>query len=449
MSDIRTARSAKDNIIEKVEIISPMGRVENITYQFDVLSIFENIFSPVMTGYIQITDAINLYSQLGFNGTEYIRIKFKKPGEESGYNKTFRIYKCTGRQPKEENQSQVYTLHFCSEEMIFSNQQTISTTFKNDSAASYIVSILKRYLKVSSSKIKLDNFEDSLGLNEFVITDQKPFETIKIFEKYAHGFQGSPFLFFENREGFNFKSLERMMHQNPISTLNYSTAKLANDPNNSAYQNANELMLFVYDNSFDMYEATNKPTFAGTLHTLDLIRQKYSKITSSLTQRGADSSLLEKRLPVGFAKNRDGKTVFEEYGTNIKYALTNYDQTNSEYFLDRGIRIQNTNIEKVLMQRDMQLALLNNTKLRCTLPGNPNYAVGFVVDFNLPGFTKEEQNERMIDPYQSGKYLITAVRHTIAEAEGYETALELCKNSARAGYGAPDSNQEYKKAVAS
>ncbi len=449
MSDIRTARSAKDNIIDKVEIISPSGRTENITYHFDVISIFENIFSPVITGYIQITDAINLYSQLGFNGTEYIRIKFKKPGESTGYLKTFRIYKCTGRQPKEENQSQVYTLHFCSEEMIFSNQQTISTAFKNESSASYIVSILKRYLKVNSSRLQLENFEDSLGLNEFVITKQKPFDAIEMIMKYAHGFRGSPFLFYENSQGFNFKSLEKLLNQEPISTLNYSTAKLANDPTNSAYENSNELMKFVFDNSFDMYNSTNKAAFAGTLHTLDLVRQKYTTINNSLTQRGADSALLDKRLPVGFAKNRDGKTVFEEYGSNVKYALTNLDQTNSQYFLDRGIRVQNTNIEKVLMQREMQLALLNNTKVRCTLPGNPGYAVGFVVDFNLPGFTKEEKSERMIDPYQSGKYLITAVRHTFAEAEGYETALELCKNSAREGYGVPDNNQEYKRAVAS
>ena len=450
MSDTRTARSAKDNLIEKIEIISPSGKIENITFHFDVLSIFENIYSPVVTGYIQITDAINLYSQIGFNGTEYIRIKFKKPGDETSYLKTFRIYKSTGRQPSERNQSQIYVLHFCSEEMIFSNQQTISTTFKNESAAAYIISILKRYLKSNPSKLQLDCFEDSLGLNEFVVTQQKPFEAIKIIMKYAHGFQGSPFLFYENNQGFNFKSLEKLMNQNPIAELKYSTAKMYNDENDSAQKNANEMMKFVFDNSFDMLASTKKPAFSGTLRTLDLIRQKYTTITNSLTNRGADSSLLEKRLPVGFATNRDGKTVYDEYGTHIKYALTNYDQTNSQYFLDRGIRVQNTNIEKVLMQREMQLAILNNTKLRCTVPGNPNYTVGFVVDFKLPGFTQEDPNERMLDPYQSGKYLITAVRHTFAEAEGYESALELCKNSSRAAYGsATGNNQEYKRAVAS
>lgn len=448
MIDNQTLRGSNDVIVEKIEIITPSGNAENITFMYDVLSIFENINSPVITGTVQITDNINLYSLIGFNGSEYIKISFKKPGDDFKFTKVFRIYSSTGRQPNENNQSQVYHLHFCSEEMIFSNQLVISRAMNLGTAYDHVLGILTGDLKVNKRKIKSENFERNLGTTDFLFTHYKPFEAIETLTKYSYSFNDSPFLFFENNQGFNFKSLETMFNQNPIASLNYSTAKMVTAPEESA-QLTNEMSKFVFDNSFDIINGTKKPTFSGTLHTLDLVRQKYSTINSSLYQKGIGKTLLDSKLPIGNAKNRNGKTLFEEFGTSVKYSMTNSEQTNIQYALDRGYRVTNTNVEKVLLQREMHLSLLNNTKLRCILPGNPNYTIGYLVDFKLPGFTQEEKNERMIDPYQSGKYLITAVRHTITRAEGYETALELSKNSSAAEHDVSAYNSSYQEAVAS
>jgi hypothetical protein len=92
----------------------------------------------------------------------------------------------------------------------------------------------------------------------------------------------------------------------------------------------------------------------------------------------------------------------------------------------------------------MQIEIINNTELHCVVPGNPQYSAGYTVNVNIPAFTKNLQNEQVKDPYYSGKYLITAVRHVIVPGS-LQTILELSKNS----LGAPldlSAGGEYKKA---
>lgn len=452
MADLNLSTSSNDIIVDKVEIITASGRVEDLQAKrnYDLISIHENMFFPVITGSIQITDARNMFSDIGFNGSEFIRIEYKKPGEDFKYSKVFRIYSSTGRKPSEQNQSQGYVLHFCSEELIFSNQLSVSESFKNYSATNYVINILKSYLRVPNSKIKAGNFENSLGTTDFIFTNDAPLEAINTLAKYSYGFLGTPFLFFENNQGFNFKSLESLFAQPSINNLVYSTAKIANPAKDAAHLNSNDINQFYFDNSFDLYENTKKPTYSGTLYTLDLVRQKYSKADHSLVaQPNLQKSLLDGVLPAGIYPNRNNKTLFEEFGTNIKYSMTNQNQTNIPYALARGFKVNNTNVEKVLMQREMHLSLLENTKMRCVVPGNPNYTVGTIVDFTMPGFMQEDKTDRLNDPYHSGRYLITAVRHVITRSEGSQTMLILSKNSSGTKYDSANYNTNYARALAS
>jgi hypothetical protein len=111
------------------------------------------------------------------------------------------------------------------------------------------------------------------------------------------------------------------------------------------------------------------------------------------------------------------------------YHVTNKGQTNTPYLTSRGFRVTDTNIESSLMQRESLLNLLNNTVLECTVPGNVLFTVGNIVEIEMPSFASNAQNMRNIDPYLSGRYLITAVRHTLVPSGGHQTRLIVNKNS--------------------
>jgi hypothetical protein len=92
---------------------------------YEEINIFDNLMFPVMSGNILITDALGLSNKLKFDGSEYIDIEIVKDINFSNgmsIKKKFLIYKQSDR--KQINQtSEMYILHFVSEEFILSQQQ--------------------------------------------------------------------------------------------------------------------------------------------------------------------------------------------------------------------------------------------------------------------------------------------------------------------------------------
>ena len=198
MADINSSSSTRDAEIEELKIYSPhLPEGVDIRLMYQSFSIFEDISMPVTTGRIIIEDGINLYSRININGSQFLKITFKKPGSDDlKYSKTFRIYAVTDRTPSNRSLTQVYTIHFCSEELIFSNQQKVSKAYKNKSASDHVKAILTDYLKTPRAKINSNNFEKSYGRTDFVFTSFKPIEAIRKLAEYAYSTNGSTFLFF-------------------------------------------------------------------------------------------------------------------------------------------------------------------------------------------------------------------------------------------------------------
>jgi hypothetical protein len=140
------------------------------------------------------------------------------------------------------------------------------------------------------------------------------------------------------------------------------------------------------------------------------------------------NTMIDSYFPFNDATNRNNRALYEEFDSGINYWLTNKGQSNAPYFISKGVRSNDTFIEDYLVQRKMLIDAINTNELHCEVPGNPQYTAGFTLDVNIPAFTQNFKNERVNDPYHSGKYLITAVRHVIVPGS-LQTVLELSKNS--------------------
>jgi hypothetical protein len=452
MVDLNLASSTQSVSVVECKIIGSNGQIKDLTSPiiYNNIQIYESIFSPVVSGSIQLTEGVNISSLVSMHGNEYILISFCRPGENdirSRYTRTFRIYKCGLRGPQSQIQS--YVLYFCSEEMIFSNQQTISRSFKGASTSKYIYNILTQDLKTNRKRVNTRYFEKSEGNHSYVITKYNPLEAIKYFEFCSYNGNESPFLFFENRDGYNFVSLETLFKARALDPpLNYNTAKVLYDQSESAFKNANDIKSFEFNQTFDVLKSTEESSYCGRLYTLDLVRQKFTKHDYSLVNSLARNTMMDGFFPVNNFKNRNDRALFEEFNGQPMFWLTNLNQNDTEYFISKAVREQNTDIEKFLLQRKIQLGMLNNTNVECRVPGNPNYSAGYMVEFNLPAFITQagSVNERILDPYYKGKYLITRVRHSITP-DSLETVLELNKNSVAISFdSASNDNQAVKTA---
>ena len=449
MADINNNTSTKDVLIHELSIINSLGEIKDITSLFNVINIYEDVFMPVVSGSIQLIDGVDLFSSMGLHGNEYLYISFSRPGESASnqrYKRTFRIYKATERKPAGRSQAQSYVLHFCSEELVFSNQLTLSRKLRGKNARDHAANICVNDLKVNKKKLSSENFENSFGSTDFMLTRYKPLEALEYLASQSYNENSSTFLFFENRDGFNFISLEGLFKREVIAKINFNTAKLTQDQLTAASLNANDVNDFRFNSSFDVLSNTKNSAYTGRLFTLDLITQKYVRNDYSLVNASNRQIMMDGFFPLNNAKNRNEKTIYEEFDTQIDYWLTNKGQTNNPYFVSKGFKIVETGIEKTLMQRRIQINLLRSTELNCIVPGNPFYSAGYLVEFDMPAFIPNNESERNIDPDHSGKYLITGVRHTITPSDGLQTVLTLCKNSIAAPFDLATDREEFRKA---
>ncbi len=442
---INTNTSSKDVIILELKLVGSNGKTADLLNSFNAINIYEDIFQPVITGTIQLNDGVNLLSEYAIHGNEYLYITFGRPGEvnsKNRYTKVFRIFKIADREKSPTGQIQNYVLHFCSEELIFSNQQNISRSYSGGNCSEYVGNICLFDLKTQFSK--LIDFESSAGPTEFALTRKKPIEAIQYFAEHSFSQALSPFVFFENKEGFNFVSLQSLYKRSPITTIQYNTAQYTEERDTSPFVNSTNVINFKFNRCFDVEKATKKGLYSSKLYTLDLITQKYTKHEVSLLNSINSDVMIDTFFPFNNATNRNNKALYEEFDSSVRYWLTNKGRSNSPYFVNKGIRENDTFIEEYLAQRKMQIELINNTELHCVVPGNPQYTAGFTVEFNVPAFTQNFENERVNDPYYSGKYLITAVRHVIVPGS-LQTVLELSKNSLSTSLDLA-AGSEYKKA---
>jgi hypothetical protein len=443
-----TNNTTRDVQINTLSIINAKGKVVDISNIFNIINIYEDIFNSTITGTIQLFDGVDLFAQLELQGNEYLFISFNRPGEnkeEQKYKRSFRIFKANERKPDKAS-SQTYVLHFCSEELLFSNQKIISRSFKNDTNTNYVYNICSNDLRINSKKLNSFNFEQSIGQFNSVLTQYKPLEAIQYFASQSYNSNESTFLFFENREGFNFLSLEKLFNRSSVVKLDYSSAKFTEDSTTSAFVNSNKITSFKFDKAFDMHESLKKSTYSGSLYTVDILTQKYNKLNYSLLD-SSPRNFMDNFLPTNFAKNRNEKSAIEEFDTNIKYSITNRNQTNSPYISSKAFRVIDTNVENTLMQRESQLSLLKNTILDVIVSGNQAFSVGYIVELDMPAFTTNLDNVKNLDPFYSGKYLITHIRHIITPSGGHQTLMKLAKNSPSSPYEiAYGNNESYKKA---
>jgi len=438
MADAKTQSDSKTVSIYECKIISSNGEVIDLvnpnSFSLVNIQLYEDIYSPVIHGYAKIVDGSGAYLFLNMHGNEYLSLSFGRPGEvgDQKYKRTFRIYSCENKKQKGDSQTQTYIIAFCSDEAIFSNQQTISRAFEGAHPGTYIINVLLNDLKINIARISplLRQLASKQPANicDYVLTKYKPFEAIEFFAKNSLNENGSPFIFFENRNGYNFISLENLFSQPSAGVLTHSSAKFSLSPEDAPFDSS--MISHEYKWTFDVLDGTKNAYYADTLYTLDLIRQKFTKQEVSFKNFRSIDSLIDGFFPDNGAKNRNNKSLSQEFNAQPKYQLTNYGQTDTPYFISKRVRVNNTNVENTLIQRKMHLQMLENTRLWVHIPGNPYYTVGQVTEVDMPLFVQNDESAkgRKKDDFLGGKYLVTKLRHSITP-DSMETFMLLSKNS--------------------
>jgi hypothetical protein len=397
------------------------------------LSYNEDIFNNTASGYVMVGDSQGFINLLQLNGSEFFHLSFGKADTTTNIiDKTFRVFNISRRTPINDGNTETYSIYFCSEELFLSEQYKISKSYKNSDITTNIKDILNTYLKVPAKKIS--QIDKTYGVYDFIIPYLKPFDAINWLSTYARPGEnnfgdwsmiGADMLFYENKFGFNFKSLQSLYSQSPLRQYFYNPKNL--NVTDLAYNLTNAISYEIMD-SFDTLGATNQGAFSNRLLSVDVLLRRYKKTDFNYNNYVQNASGLNPWPIIDNYKNRFGHQLYETPEASLKLSFSNPNQNDSTLIASNpGSVAHDIFAETYIPHRTSQLSLANYTRVKISVPGDTALTAGVVVNFNLTS-KNPDPAQKDLDEYYSGNYLVTAVRHLLTPFQ-YRTVLELCKQS--------------------
>ena len=321
-----------------------------------------------------------------------------------------------------------------------SEQIKVSYSYKGTKISDNVRDILVEKLRVPYDKI--ERIEETTGITNLVMPRVKPFEAISWLSNYARpqstGTVGADMLFFETKNGFNFRSLQSMYKSSVYATYRYD-AKNIDDKIQSLQNKTTSILKYEIVKTYDIVNEINSGTLSNKLISLDPITRTFQVTNFNYSKYKNQSSSLNPGDVTNKLKNRFGKTETESYEGTLKMVVGNANQQNNEYIKNIDVDVKDVFMENNVPNRTAQLALANYTVIKASIPGDPGITAGRTVQFDIYSL-KPSNNIRELDKFYSGKYLVTAVRHVIVAPSTYQTILELAKDSSATSYVKRDSD---------
>lgn len=434
MSD--TITSPYDFILQKLDFITSQGQTIDLRGIFTDLNIYEDIFANVMSGNLTVTDSTNIFGYIVASGNEFLHIVLDKPGLNKPIDKQFRVYNRPSiAQSKPTNQ--MVTLGFCSEELLISKSLVVSKIYSSMLISDMVKDITSNILKINPTNFPSTNIETTKGMVDITLPYYNPFQSLNwLASKATSSYVGASYFFFENQKGFNFKSLQNLMDINqPVATYNKSIKNVSA----SSTPGVSDANLDFYN--VDKYSIIKVPdtldhlisgAYSGKLETLDILRQQFVTKDLNADDLFNASVSVAGGKPYNNFSDRLGNQTADSYGGYRKFYPTNLGQNQAQYIQGKQ-QVNPSNIENWLIERNAQIMQILGNRVKIVVPGNNTLKVGDIICFNMPSIesqtgTNEGEVQIKLDPYFSGNYLISAIRHHVT-VKLYETVMELCRDT--------------------
>jgi len=419
MSELNIQETTQYRITELL-LVTKSGYID-IRDKFEELNIFDSMLNQTMSGNILIRDAIGLSEQLIFDGSEVLMVKIGKDEDELMMKKSFRIYKQSNRVPVNQS-SEVYVLHFVSDEYIFSLQQKVQHYY-NLTYSEAAVKIMNDYLGIK----KIGTYSSSSGVRNILVPSLEPLVALQWLATRAVDENQSPgFIFFENRMGFNFTNLSTLFSFPSLTRVNFS-AKNISDNLGEEFTGARSFEVVTQN---DFVRNTKSGVYAGKLIAFDPLTKTIQEKQHTFKEMYDNGEHANKNPNVSLIKNRGGLFQTQMYDSRIVTYPFFGNRRNSDFIKENDPTSVSLDedTENYKFQREAIFQNLFSKRVKLVLPGNFNLSSGFCIDLDVPKRSVLADGENQFDSSLYGKYLIVATRHII-RPNMHEVIIEAVTDS--------------------
>jgi|LakMenEpi03Aug12_release.lakeMendotaPanAssembly.Ray.scaffolds.fasta_scaffold02131_12 hypothetical protein len=426
--------------IASVDLITSSGQAINLKPSILELSIYESMYSGVVSGHVSLTDSQGFIEIFNITGFNFIKISFSKVGENDPFNDVyFRVHRIGKNIPVSRNNEE-FTINFVSED-VFLNQQTRIVKSYNQKTINYIVQdLLTTELNTRRHLLPKSVFEDTEGTYSFIISNKTPFEAIQWLCGYAkpakaqYGHVGADMLFYDTVNGYNFRSLQSLYTSNSYAEYFYSPQGIYS-PGEKEYleYGLKNMLTLNIKKHFDSLEATQIGLYANKLVTIDPLLQQYQVTEFKYNDYfNTSASLNPYPLTTGYT-NRYGKEESQMTNSVFKVMTTNAKQRENPLINNRESLktiVPSIDIETYIPYRTAQIGLSRSMIVEFTIYGDPNLTIGSKIRLNIPSMSLDDSTgKKANNKYYSGNYLVSAIRHVLNFRGQYLCIVEAVTDS--------------------
>jgi hypothetical protein len=419
-------RYAGDINVAEVTITSLITNKKfNVANQLVTIQIFEDMFSPFISGSLIFQESLDFASNFPFVGEEVIDLKLFTPTLDESKPKTgviqgrFYIYKMADREIMAER-SMVYQLHFIAIEAIADINTKISKGY--DGLISDIAkTLIKGEDELSSDKEIL--IEETSNKLKFVSNFWSPVRNINYLLKHAQNKGKSPtYVFYESRYGYNFVSLDTLNSQEPIQYFLNNNSTDSVSPSGGSKRNfENDYRRIAEMNipiSHDYMDRVTHGAYGSTMLFMDLAKKEYFNLKHSFLKDWGKAG---------------EETRLNKYPVTSNKVYTTYRASMYNDVMENGLFTDYDDVSdvRVRQKRVSRLKQAEAYKINITVAGRTDYTVGQKV--NVKSYKAEpikgsDADEDILDNIISGNYLIATINHVI-DREKHECHMQLIKDS--------------------
>lgn len=419
MATSEILRFAGDVNVESAQLITSKGVYQDIAGQIAGIQIFEDIFSPFITGNLIIKDSLDMLNAFPLSGEEYLWLNIKTPTMPKGnIQGKFYIFKMSNREILGDK-SITYELHFITQEAVVDINKPISRAFdgKPSEIAKTIFTDKDVGLQIDERRV---NIEETINKVKFISNFWTPTRCLKYLCDHSMNKKESPsYVFFENRAGFNFVSLDTLYTNDDIIEHfiydNYVRDAVGFDGDaRNIVEDYRRISRVAVPVVHDYMDRVFDGMYSSRQYSFDILLKNVS--ISDYNLFGDWSALNHTNLNPLSSENTIHKS---------RAKIVNH-QRHYDNFTGKGDSSNYT----FLQRRISQMKSTDASKIEITVPGRTQYTVGqrCIVELNKMEPGDGTKGEYTLDTMLSGAYIIGAINHYI-DREKHECVMELFKDS--------------------
>ena len=423
---------------------------------------YESIDSPFVRLDIAVLDSIDLDQRLF--GTEKLEIEFQtyaaqledKKSKETKIKATLKMYKI-GSVVKRER-AKMYILHFVPEAMYHNESNRAFGLYgKKNGKDDVVERMLKEQMKIPKKDMEIEAYTkmnvlcpnwrpvDAISyVTDKVTRVAKGKGTKKQKDRKNIGVRQAGFLFYQNKRGYNFKSMDLLCEQPPLVTYVYGQKNVGtDDPAADKFR----IETIKYPDRANQLEKLRQGVYqtatfgvvmaAPTSSSLPLSNANTDDdgpegtvtgpVVTTIMDMFDKASTLEKGFPYAPEQMEEFK---DNHPTRTKLKILPklaHQQAGSDS-TDGGAEEESASIMNAAAYANQRWWLLNTHTLTITVSGNTALFAGAVIKVDIPTSQQKNKNKLPKDRVFSGKYLIKGIKHTYTK-DDMTTELYLCRDS--------------------